>query len=151
MHSIRQTDSDFRSWLTQPKFPLPSVPSFMMKIDLLFKQNDEAKRRRSTKSTVVGKAKVISYKDIEKAQVNRAAKEAVQDGAAVKGKHCRKRKSSEGQKARRSEVEIAEDEIAVGGKGDEVSRPNSLNPCHSSREATNVILELATFRQQHAT
>jgi hypothetical protein len=47
---------------------------------LLFKQNDEAKRRRSTKSTVVGKAKVISYEDIKKAQAKRAANKAIKDG-----------------------------------------------------------------------
>jgi len=32
---------------------------------LLFKQNNEAKVRRSTKSTTVGRAKVMSYEDIE--------------------------------------------------------------------------------------
>ncbi|KAF4633893.1 hypothetical protein G7Y89_g4220 [Cudoniella acicularis] len=42
---------------------------------LLFKQNDEAKRRRSTGS-MVEKAKVMSYKDIVEAQGKRAAKEA---------------------------------------------------------------------------
>jgi hypothetical protein len=35
--------------------------------ELLIKQNDEAKRRRSTKLTVVGNAKVMSYEDIEEA------------------------------------------------------------------------------------
>lgn len=42
--------------------------------ELLFKQNSEAKVRRSTKSIVVGKAKVMSYEDIEKERANRAAK-----------------------------------------------------------------------------
>ncbi|XTI93687.1 hypothetical protein V2W45_1253686, partial [Cenococcum geophilum] len=41
---------------------------------LLIKQNDEAKRRRSTKSTVLGKAKVMSYEDLEEARAKRAAK-----------------------------------------------------------------------------
>jgi hypothetical protein len=31
----------------------------------LLKQNNEAKHRRATKSTLVGKAKVMSYEDIE--------------------------------------------------------------------------------------
>jgi hypothetical protein len=53
---------------------------------LLFKQNDEAKRRRSSKSTVVGKAKVMSYEDIEEARERGAAKEA----ATASGKHDRK-------------------------------------------------------------
>jgi hypothetical protein len=34
--------------------------------------------------------KVMSYEDIEKAQAKRAAKEAVKDNAAVKGKRGRK-------------------------------------------------------------
>jgi hypothetical protein len=44
-----------------------------------------------TRSTVVGKAKVMSYEDIVEAQAKRNAKEA----AVVKGKRGRKRKSSE--------------------------------------------------------
>jgi len=51
--------------------------------------NNEAKVRRSTKSLVLGKAKVMSYEDIEEARSKRAAKE---QAAAVKGKHGRKRK-----------------------------------------------------------
>jgi hypothetical protein len=39
--------------------------------------NNEAKIRRSTKSVVLGKAKVISYEDIEEARAKRAAKEAI--------------------------------------------------------------------------
>ena len=41
----------------------------------LLKMNSEAKVRRSTKSVIVGKAKVMSYEDIEEAQAKRAAKE----------------------------------------------------------------------------
>jgi hypothetical protein len=55
---------------------------------LLFKQNDEAKRRWSTKSTIVGNAKVMSYEDIEEAKAKRAVKDAVKDDAA--GKRGRK-------------------------------------------------------------
>jgi len=66
----------------------------------------------------VGKAKVISYKDIEEERANRAAKEA----AAASKKRGRKRKSTasagaKAKKARRSEVEVAEDEVAAGGIG----------------------------------
>ncbi|KAF2174915.1 hypothetical protein K469DRAFT_469152, partial [Zopfia rhizophila CBS 207.26] len=43
---------------------------------LLFKQNNKAKVRRSTKLMIVGKAKVMSYEDIEGERANRAAKEA---------------------------------------------------------------------------
>jgi hypothetical protein len=41
----------------------------------LFKINNEAKVRRSTKSVVLGKAKVMSYEDLEAARAKRAAKE----------------------------------------------------------------------------
>jgi hypothetical protein len=85
---------------------------------LLFKQNNEAKVRRSTKSTIVGKAKVMSYEDIEEARANRAAKEA----ASVLKKRGQKPIDSAlaGAKAKkvwRSEVEIAEDEIAIEWMG----------------------------------
>jgi hypothetical protein len=76
---------------------------------LLFKQNNEAKRRRSTKSTVVGKA---SYEDIEDARAKRAAKGEVTAG---KGKRGRKRKTptSVEAKAKKARSE-ADDEIAAG-------------------------------------
>ena len=87
---------------------------------LLFKQNNEVKVRRSTKSTVVGKAKVMSYEDIEDARAKRAAKEEANTG---QGKRGRKRKSpvpeaGKAKKARRSEVEVAEDKIAAGWDGE---------------------------------
>lgn len=101
---------------------------------LLFQQNNESKRRKSTKSTVVGKAKVMSYNDIVEAQAKRAAKEAareaaketiketIKEAAAIKGKCSRKRKGpgpagATAKKARRSEAEAAKDEIAVAGIG----------------------------------
>lgn len=56
----------------------------------MFKQNNEAKVRRSTKPTVIGKAKVMSYEDIKEAREKRAAKE---QATANKGKRGRKRKS----------------------------------------------------------
>lgn len=54
--------------------------------------NNEAKVRRSTKSIVLrkGKAKVMSFEDIEVARAARAAKEVIKD----KGKRGRKRKSA---------------------------------------------------------
>ena len=52
--------------------------------------NNEAKVQRSTKSLVLGKAKVMSYKDIEEARAKRAIKEAIRG----KGKRGRKRKSA---------------------------------------------------------
>ena len=84
---------------------------------LLIKQNNEAKVRRSTKSTIIGKTKVMSYKNIENARAKRAAKE---DTTAGKGTRGRKRKSltpmtGNVKRARRSEAEVAKDEIAAAG------------------------------------
>jgi hypothetical protein len=57
---------------------------------LLTKMNNEAKVRRSTKSVVLGKAKVMSFEDIEVARAARAAKVATKG----KGNRGRKRKSA---------------------------------------------------------
>jgi hypothetical protein len=61
---------------------------------LLQKINNEAKVRRSTQSTVLGKGqgKVMSFEDIEAARAARAAKDIVKG----KGKRGRKRKSDQG-------------------------------------------------------
>jgi len=73
----------------------------------LSKINNEAKVRRSTRSVVLGKAKVMSYEDLEEARWKRAAKEKATAG---KGKRGRKRKSPapepepEAKVARMSEV-----------------------------------------------
>jgi hypothetical protein len=55
---------------------------------ILTRMNNEAKVRRSTQSLVLGKAKVMSFEDIEVARAARAVKDA-----KVKGKRGRKRKS----------------------------------------------------------
>jgi hypothetical protein len=83
---------------------------------LLVQQNNESDSRRSIRSTVVGKAKVMSYEDIERGKAGRDAKEATM----VKGKRGPKRKSSaptlaRAKRTRRSEVEVAEDEIKAMG------------------------------------
>jgi hypothetical protein len=83
---------------------------------LLFEQNNESNCRQSTRSTVVGKAKVMSYEDIVEAQTKRDAKEAV----PVTGKGGRKRKSSapvvaEAKRTRKSEEEVARSEIEALG------------------------------------
>ncbi|KAF5852433.1 hypothetical protein GGP41_007835 [Bipolaris sorokiniana] len=56
---------------------------------LLAKINGEAKVRRATRSVVLGKAKVMSYEDLEEARAKRAAKEKV---VAERGKAKRGRK-----------------------------------------------------------
>ncbi|RYN90093.1 hypothetical protein AA0119_g11234, partial [Alternaria tenuissima] len=55
----------------------------------LFKINNEAKARRSTRSIVLGKAKVMSFEDLEEAKVRRAEKDKA---VAQKGQRGRKRK-----------------------------------------------------------
>jgi hypothetical protein len=57
---------------------------------MLTRLNNEAKVRRSTRSVVLRKAKVMSYEDIEVAGAARAAKDAIKG----KGKRGRKRKSA---------------------------------------------------------
>jgi hypothetical protein len=56
----------------------------------LSKINNEAKVRRSTKSQVLGKAKVISYEDLKEARAKRKEKEKAAAGKATCG---RKRKA----------------------------------------------------------
>ena len=56
---------------------------------LLTKMNNEAKVRRSTKSIVLGRAKVMSFEDIKVERAARAAK-----ATKGKGKRGRKRKSA---------------------------------------------------------
>jgi hypothetical protein len=82
---------------------------------LLFEQNNEAKARRLVKSEIVGRAKVMKYEDIVIEREKRAVKQA--DAAASKSGRKRKSPATVKRKAkrvRRSEVEVAEDEIVAG-------------------------------------
>jgi hypothetical protein len=54
------------------------------------RMNSEAKARRSSKSQVLGKAKVMSYQDLEEARAKRNAKEKAVRDKATRG---RKRKA----------------------------------------------------------
>ena len=69
--------------------------------------NNEVKLRRSTRSIVLGKAKVMSFEDIEVARAARAAKEVIKG----KGKRGRKRKST-AQEADELEADELELEVA---------------------------------------
>ena len=79
--------------------------------EFLFKVNN-AKTRRSTRSVVLGKAKVMSYKELEEARAKRDAKD---EAATTKGKRGRKRKiptteqAEAGPSAAVDEVEQAND------------------------------------------
>ena len=59
--------------------------------------NNEAKVRRSTKSEILGTARVMSYEDLEKARAERAAKEAAKE--AKKGEKKAKKAAKEVNKA----------------------------------------------------
>jgi hypothetical protein len=63
------------------------------RIKFLTTINNEAKVRRSTKSLVLGKAKVMSYEDLEEARAKRVVKDAAK-AAKGKGKRGRKRKGA---------------------------------------------------------
>jgi hypothetical protein len=75
---------------------------------MLIGMNNEAKVRRSTRSIVLGKAKVMSLEDIEVARAARAAKDVIKG----KGKRGRKRKSA----ALEAEDPEAEAEVARAAK-----------------------------------
>ncbi|KAH8695835.1 hypothetical protein GQ44DRAFT_634521 [Phaeosphaeriaceae sp. PMI808] len=62
-------------------------------IQFLLRVNNEAKARRSTKSLILGKAKVMSYEDLEVARAKRAAKEKAK-ATVGKGKRGRKPKNA---------------------------------------------------------
>lgn len=79
----------------------------------LSKMNNEAKVRRSTKSEILGKAKVMKYEDLEEARAKRATKVKAAEDKAKRG---RKRKTcvqeedapdSKTKAARASEADLA--------------------------------------------
>lgn len=83
----------------------------------LFQQNNESNTRASIKSTVVGKARVMSFEDITEARRKREEKDA-----AEAGRRGRKRKKSastpahsRGPSSRAEEVEEAKGEINASG------------------------------------
>jgi hypothetical protein len=81
---------------------------------LLYRINNEAKVRRSTRSLVIGKAKVMSYEDLD---IARAARTAKDKAAAEKGKGKRGRKRKV--PAREAEGDIR-DEVEGGAHALEV-------------------------------
>jgi hypothetical protein len=80
------------------------------------RMNDESKVRRSTTSVVLGKAKVMSYEDLEEARAKRAEKEAAKE-AKGKGKRGRKPKSA-----------VSEAEEAFADKGNRGRKRKSTAP-----------------------
>lgn len=95
------------------------------RINFLHKINNEARVRRSTKSIVLGKAKVISFEDLEAARAKRDEKEA-KKSAKKKQTRGRKRKGTEDADHTSAETGLESSEIyAVGAEPSE----NSIPPC----------------------
>lgn len=84
---------------------------------LLARVNSEAKVRRSTRSVVLGKAKVMSYEDLEEARAKRAAKEKA---ATAKGKRGRKRKGEAAAVEAEAGVPVPMENVTHSG---EISQP----------------------------
>lgn len=87
-------------------------------IRFLIRMNDESKVRRSTASVILGKAKVMSYEDLEEARAKRAEKEAAKE-AKGKGKRGRKPKSAA------PEVEEASADNAKRGRKRKSAEPDT--------------------------
>jgi hypothetical protein len=99
------------------------------RIQFLTTINNEAKVRRSTKSLVLGKAKVMSYEDLEEVRAKRLEKEATR-AAKGKGKRGRKRKSD----TLEAEEDIAE--TARGGRKRKSAMQEPPEPSNKVARAT---------------
>ena len=75
----------------------------------LLKTNNEARVRRSTRSIVLGKAKVMSYKDLEE---TRARREAKDKATASKGKRGHKHKSPTPEEEAETSSSVPKDKVA---------------------------------------
>jgi hypothetical protein len=88
-------------------------------IHFLTKMNNEAKTRRSTKSAILGKARVMTFEDLEAARTKRAEKEAAKEakGKAKSGRkpksvpaETRKATTKKGKRGRKSKSVVSEPE-----------------------------------------
>ena len=89
-----------RKLVSAAKISLAKQTLFQDQNQFLSRINSETKVRRSTKSVILGKAKVMSYEDLEEARAKRATTETARAG---KAKRRTKRKTSEAE----TEVEAA--------------------------------------------
>ena len=81
----------------------------------LFKQNNESHTRESRKSNMVGKAKVMSYEDIQEAQKKRDEKEAV--GNCRRGRKRRPSTQDPGPSKKSRVEEMAEAQLEIQALG----------------------------------
>ncbi|KAF2022767.1 hypothetical protein EK21DRAFT_119410 [Setomelanomma holmii] len=105
---------------------------------LLYRINNKAKVRRSTRSLVIGRAKVMSYEDLDIARAARTAKEKT---AAEKGKGKRGRKHKV--PAREAEGDV-EDEVEDGAHALEVG--SSVCPSKDKRAKQTSVQEPEPWR-----
>jgi hypothetical protein len=82
---------------------------------MLFDQDNEVRVRVSTKSTMIGKAKIISYKDLMEAQQKRDAKEATRCGETKRRGRPRKNPAPKPADPKRPQKSVAEHEIDTMG------------------------------------
>ena len=89
--------------------------------------NNEAKVRRSTKSDVLGTAKVMSYEELEKAKAERAAKGTVKEAKKAKREAKKAEKEAKGKKAEK-EAEEATAGKSTRGQKRKSSAANAREP-----------------------
>jgi DDE superfamily endonuclease len=82
---------------------------------LLFEQNNEKTSRQSARSTVIGKARVMSYEDIVHAERKRAAKQEVTPGAIRSSRRPQNSKPEGRKRSRADELELGKREIKALG------------------------------------
>ncbi|CAG8980068.1 hypothetical protein HYALB_00013393 [Hymenoscyphus albidus] len=103
---------------------------------LLTTINNEAKVRRSTKSLVLGRAKVISYEDLKEARAKRAKKDATKEAKKNKGKAKGKR----GWKCKNATPEADEVEVDKA----EADKANAVKT-KRGRKRNSTMLEVDTL------
>lgn len=82
---------------------------------LLFEQNNERRTRASTKATVVGTARILSYEDIIEAQKKRDMKEAKIEAGRNRRSKRNQPVQATGRKSQAEELKEAEDEVIDSG------------------------------------
>lgn len=98
--------------------------------------NNEAKVRRSTKTSIIGKARVMSYEDLEKARTERSAKEAEKEARKAEKQAMKVKDSRVKSKTRAAETGLRKDvqcEHDVGAQDPEAtsaqSRDGEMQEC----------------------
>lgn len=116
------------------------------RIQFLTTINNEAKVRRWTKSLVLGKAKVMSYEDLEEARAKRVVKDSAQ-AAKGKGKRGRKSKSSPPE----PEEDTAEEDTAESARLGRKRKSAALDapaPTHKMARISNAPKPASTLMRQ---